>query len=100
MSRNGDRCPACVASFNKKVDAAVKALGPVAGYHLQLSYHVGPASFGTIYCRVPGASLEEAMQRASKAIKAIDYHGKAGIIGHDIKLCSIYYQKELEREGC
>jgi hypothetical protein len=91
VPRKGDRCPACIA--------AVKALGPVAGYHLQISYHIGPSSFGTIYARVPGASLPEAMERASKARQQLDYHGKRGIEGHDIKLCSIYYHKEL-KGGC
>jgi hypothetical protein len=100
MPRRGDRCPECVAAFNAKVEAALLELGPVAGYMLQISYHIGPNSFATLYAKVPGASLEEAMQRASKARQQLDYHGQAGIIGHDIKLGSIYYQKELERAGC
>lgn len=98
MPRKGDRCPACIRAFNKKVNAAMKAKGPIAGYIFQISYHVARYSFATVYAQVPGKDFKKAMQRAQKARRELDYFDQLGIPDVDIRLGSIFYLSELHNE--
>jgi len=98
VDRAGDRCQPCIDRMKKKVARAVNAL-KVAGYTFQVCYHSGPESFATAYLKVPGKSFKEAMLRAKKARRELDYYSQLGIAGVDIKLGSIFYEDEPKRKG-
>lgn len=100
VDRAGDRCQPCIDKMNRRVLKKQKELGEPAGYVLQVSYHSGPQSFATLYVKVPGASYKEAVRKAKRARRELDYYGQLGIEGVDIRLGSIFYQRDLQKRGC
>lgn len=100
VDRAGDRCQPCIDKMNRWVLKREKKLGEPAGYILQVSYHIGPRSFATAYLKVPGSSYKEALRRAKRARRELDYFGQFGIADVDIRLGSVYYKRELQKGGC